>query len=173
MRLWTLHPKYLDAQGLVALWREGLLARAVLAGKTRGYRHHPQLERFRHHRAPRTAINTYLRLIADEAAARGYAFDVRKIGPRRRTPRLRATRGQLIFEWRHLLRKLRRRSPALHARWRREAMPAAHPFIVITPGGVEAWERSQRQPSPKRAAKHPRVRRKAGLTGRGRRPIYR
>ena len=34
-------------QGLVALWREALLARAVLRGKTRGYRHHPQLHRFR------------------------------------------------------------------------------------------------------------------------------
>ena len=47
MRLWTLHPKYLDARGLVALWRESLLAQAVLAGRTRGYRSHPQLERFR------------------------------------------------------------------------------------------------------------------------------
>ena len=38
MRLWSLRPKYLDSQGLVALWREGLLAQAVLRGKTRGYR---------------------------------------------------------------------------------------------------------------------------------------
>lgn len=32
MRLWSLHPSYLDAVGLVALWREGLLARKVLQG---------------------------------------------------------------------------------------------------------------------------------------------
>jgi len=31
MRLWSLHPRYLDAKGLVALWREGLLAQKVLA----------------------------------------------------------------------------------------------------------------------------------------------
>lgn len=43
MRLWSLHPQYLDAKGLVALWREGLLAQAVLAGQTRGYKRHPQL----------------------------------------------------------------------------------------------------------------------------------
>jgi hypothetical protein len=43
MRLWSLHPQYLDPQGLVALWREALLAQAVLRGKTRGYKHHPQL----------------------------------------------------------------------------------------------------------------------------------
>ena len=75
MRLWTLHPRYLDAAGLVALWREGLLARAVLRGRTRGYRHHPQLLRFRSHAAPRSAINRYLAAVLDEAASRGYAFD--------------------------------------------------------------------------------------------------
>ena len=47
MRLWSLDPAHLDRQGLVACWREALLAQAVLAGRTRGYRHHPQLERFR------------------------------------------------------------------------------------------------------------------------------
>ena len=65
MRLWTLHPKYLDAQGLVALWREGLLARAVLRGMTKGYRHHPQLQRFRAHASPRAAINLYLEGVAN------------------------------------------------------------------------------------------------------------
>jgi hypothetical protein len=33
MRLWSLHPEYLDANGLVALWREALLAQAFLQGK--------------------------------------------------------------------------------------------------------------------------------------------
>ena len=27
MRIWTLHPEYLDGRGLTALWRETLLAR--------------------------------------------------------------------------------------------------------------------------------------------------
>ena len=46
MRLWSLHPKYLDSKGLVAVWREGLLALEVLKGNTKGYRSHPQLTRF-------------------------------------------------------------------------------------------------------------------------------
>ncbi len=46
MRLWSLHPKYLDRQGLLAVWREGLLAQKVLQGKTKGYKNHPQLKRF-------------------------------------------------------------------------------------------------------------------------------
>jgi hypothetical protein len=29
---------------LVAVWREGLLAQAVLQGKTNGYKNHPQLD---------------------------------------------------------------------------------------------------------------------------------
>src|SRR5277367_3724614 len=79
MRLWTIHPQYLDPQGLVALWREALLARAVLRGQTRGYRHHPQLERFRAHASPRRAISAYLAAIHSEATERGYTFDKGKI----------------------------------------------------------------------------------------------
>lgn len=141
MRLWTLHPKYLDAKGLVALWREGLLARAVLKGATKGYRNHPQLERFRAHAAPLAAINTYLRVVAFEAESRGYSFDRQKIGPARRGVALSATQGQIAYEWQHLLRKLRARSPGLYARCRRGAPPEPHPLFAIVRGGVESWER--------------------------------
>ena len=75
MRLWSLHPRYLDPQGLVALWREALLAQAVLGGKTRGYQHHPQLERFRALVAPRSAVSAYLKAVHAEAVIRGYSFD--------------------------------------------------------------------------------------------------
>ena len=37
IRIWTLHPKYLDAKGLVAVWREALLAKHVLENKAKGY----------------------------------------------------------------------------------------------------------------------------------------
>ena len=143
VRLWTLHPRYLDAKGLVALWREGLLARAVLRGATRGYRNHPQLERFRAHRSPLAAINTYLRAVALEAEKRGYSFDRQKIGPGRRGVALSSTQGQLAYEWKHLLRKLRVRSPGLYARWRRSARPEPHPLFEIVRGEVEPWERRQ------------------------------
>ena len=95
MRLWSLHPKYLDPQGLVALWREGLLARAVLRGETRGYHHHPQLWRFRAQRSPRRAIDAYLHDVCDEADRRGYHFDRRKLGARHRLARLSVTRAPL------------------------------------------------------------------------------
>ncbi len=144
LRLWTLHPKYLDAQGLVALWREALLARAVLKGATRGYRHHPQLHRFRAHSSPRIAINVYLRVIANEAERRGYAFDRSKLGPGRDDVGLSATRGQLAYEWAHLLRKLQMRSPELYEQWRKHRSPQAHPLFEIVPGKTEPWERSSR-----------------------------
>jgi hypothetical protein len=144
MRLWTLHPRYLDAQGLVALWREGLLARAVLKGATRGYRHHPQLERFRSHAGPRVAINSYLRVVAAEAHSRGYSFDLRKLGPRRHRLKLTTTRGQLRYEWQHLLRKLAKRNPRVYARWRREKAPEPHPLFRVVRGEVEPWERRRK-----------------------------
>ncbi len=143
MRLWTLHPKYLDSRGLVALWREALLARAVLRGLTRGYRFHPQLDRFKSHPAPRSAINAYLAIIHSEAEHRGYRFDSRKLGPVRSRSRLLATSGQLGYEWQHLLAKLRSRSPSEYRQWRALHSPDPHPLFGIVPGPVEPWERHE------------------------------
>lgn len=142
MRLWTIHPKYLDPQGLVALWREALLARAVLREKTRGYRNHPQLDRFRAHDAPRSAINAYLAAIHSEAMARGYAFDGQKIGPLRSVHPISTTSGQISYEWRHLLQKLSARSPSLRSRLRTVRMPLCHPLFTPAPGLIEPWERT-------------------------------
>jgi hypothetical protein len=142
VRLWSLHPKYLDAKGLVALWREALLAKAVLRGETRGYVHHPQLQRFREHPHPRSAINVYLAAVRDEAITRGYNFNRAKVGPVRAVPDIPVTAGQLAFEWCHLQRKLALRSPAVHARWSELATPACHPLFRCKPGGVASWERT-------------------------------
>jgi len=141
MRLWTLHPRYLDPQGLVALWREGLLARAVLRDETRGYKQHPQLERFRSHPAPRLAIDAYLAAVHAEATARGYSFDRTKIGPVRLVEPIAATSGQVDYEWQHLLRKLAVRNPALFERWRDLDAPECHPLFRAHPGPVATWER--------------------------------
>lgn len=142
MRLWTLHPGYLDPKGLVALWREGLLARAVLRGETTGYRHHPQLLRFKSHPSARTAINAYLAAVLLEGERRGYSFDASKIGPVRGPIIITATAGQLAFEWRHLLAKLERRNPSLHRQWIRTRSPKPHPIFRIVAGDVAAWERA-------------------------------
>ena len=141
MRLWTLHPRYLDAAGLVAVWREALLARAVLRGRTRGYRHHPQLVRFRESRTPVASLNRYLTEIYLEAERRGYRFDRRKIAGQRRPIPMRETAGQIDYEWKHLLRKLRRRSPARYRELRRLRRPEPHPLFRIVPGPLREWER--------------------------------
>src|SRR5262249_33995182 len=116
MRLWTVHPRYLDPIGLVALWREALLARQVLLRRTDGYRHHPQLRRFQQQPNPVACINSYLAYVYDEATRRGYRFDGSKLGRARLSGRLFETSGQLGYEWQHLIQKLKRRSPA-RARW--------------------------------------------------------
>ncbi|HYC50513.1 MAG TPA: pyrimidine dimer DNA glycosylase/endonuclease V [Gemmatimonadaceae bacterium] len=142
MRLWSLHPRYLDARGLVALWREALLARAVLHGTTKGYTKHPQLERFVAHESPRDAINAYLAAVHAEAVARGYAFDATKIGPVRPIAPIPVTRGQLAYEWQHLLRKLSVRSPELYRRLRSIENPACHPVFRCRAGSIASWERA-------------------------------
>lgn len=141
MRLWTLHPKYLDPQGLVAVWREALLAQRVLEGRTRGYRHHPQLERFRACSDPIAAIGSYLRSILAEAEARGYDFNGSLIvSGRRRVAAIEATDGQLRFEARHLRAKLGNRSPRLVGRVRVRQIEA-HPLFRIVVGPRASWEK--------------------------------
>ncbi len=143
MRLWSLHPKYLDPQGLVALWREALLANAVLRGATRGYRNHPQLERFRSQAAPLSAISGYLLGVHAEAVSRGYSFDRSKIGCVSTQSVIFVTSGQMDFEWQHLLKKLLLRSPDLYKRWSKDGEPSCHPLFRVQPGPVEPWERVQ------------------------------
>src|SRR6185436_9900040 len=113
MRLWSVHPKYLDSRGLVALWREGLLAQAVLRGRTEGYRNHPQLQRFREQDSPVGAIADYLRCVHAEAGRRGYSFAEQKVSRARATGVIPVTRGQLRYEWKHLMAKLATRNPEL------------------------------------------------------------
>ncbi len=141
MRLWSLHPKYLDPQGLVALWRETLLAQAVLRNETRGYRNHPQLDRFKAHASPLDAMSIYLQAIHTEATARGYAFDASKIQPGAPAMLLGVTSGQMAYEWAHLMAKLQARNPALHEKWRGHAAVETHPLFEVCAGEVEAWER--------------------------------
>lgn len=141
MRLWSLHPRYLDPQGLVALWREALLAQAVLLGKTRGYQAHPQLERFRGQPSAPDAIGAYLTAVVDEARSRGYTFDAAKIAVPGEHALIRVNAGQVDYEWGHLMRKLSARNPELHRKWRSLAKPLCHPLFEVRPGGVETWER--------------------------------
>ena len=140
MRLWSLHPRYLDSRGLVALWREALLAQAVLGGETRGYTHHPQLRRFRDTPAPMSTIATYLHAVQVEAAARGYRFDASKILSGRCAESIPVTRGQLDYEWQHLLGKLRVRDPSRLEQFVALTRPEPHPLFECVPGSVAEWE---------------------------------
>jgi hypothetical protein len=141
MRLWTLHPRYLDARGLVALWREALLAQKVLRGATREYKHHLQLRRFSGLANPPAALASYLAAVHAEAVQRGYKFDTSKIGARRIRGKLAETRGQLLYEWRHLKRKLKRRDVKRYRDLLPVKIPAPHPLFRIVPGKVRDWEK--------------------------------
>lgn len=140
MRLWSLHPMYLDTKGLLALWREGLLAKAVLEGRTRGYQCHPQLHRFRRHPQPIAALDAYLCAVLEEGLSRGYQLTASKISPPAHVDLLLVTEGQLHHEWHHLLAKLKRRDPERFHQLSHIACPEPHPFLVVVPGDIEAWE---------------------------------
>ena len=140
MRLWTLHPRYLDAKGLVALWREALLAQKVLQGKTKGYRHHPQLIRFQKHSQPVAVLAAYLSGILKESKARGYHFDGRKISRHDYHGTIVESDRQLHYEWRHLKRKLRKRDYQRYRLLKSIEKPASHTLFQIISGPRQDWE---------------------------------
>jgi hypothetical protein len=154
MRLWSLHPCYLDRQGLLAVWREGLLAQKVLLGETKGYKNHPQLERFRKAKYPIFAISEYLIWIWVESIVRHYNFDSKKIYFRAGLPyqNITVTKGQLIFELKHLYKKLEKRDKEkyneLHDLFFGNIEGfinidkiRPHPLFKVIEGGIEKWER--------------------------------
>ncbi len=142
MRLWSIHPCNLDAKGLVALWRESLLAQSVLQGKTLGYKNHPQLKRFRKTADPAGAIASYLHHIVDEADSRGYNFDRSKIVKKSYNRLIPVTDGQVKYEFRHLLVKLKKRDAELYHRLKMTGSIKIHPMMQKTAGGVEDWEKT-------------------------------
>ncbi|MES2299064.1 MAG: pyrimidine dimer DNA glycosylase/endonuclease V [Pseudomonadota bacterium] len=140
MRLWSLHPRYLDAKGIVALWREALLAKAVLSDQTKGYRKHPQLERFKAASDPVAYIAAYLGEVHSESLRREYRFDASKVGNVSALDALTVTQGQMDYEWRHLLAKLESRDRARFQEYAGLKRPLPHPLFRVVAGDIAAWE---------------------------------
>jgi hypothetical protein len=150
VRLWSLHPSLLDRAALVSCWREGLLAQKVLAGGTRGYTKHPQLERFRACDDPTGAIGHFLSAVRAEATVRGYRFDITRVtNPDAACPVIPVTTGQLEFELDHLRRKVTERDPSWLPRLPQTdaaglalgVLTLANPTFQVVPGGIASWER--------------------------------
>jgi hypothetical protein len=140
MRIWSLHPKYLDSKGLVALWRETLLAKHVLQGKTKGYKNHPQLNRFKKLKNPVDAIDQYLDAVLQEAVLRGYNFNKGKINPAFKKTKLNVTCGQIHYEALHLGTKLKTRDPFRYKQFISIKEAESHPLFRVVEGEVEKWE---------------------------------
>lgn len=141
MRIWSIHPKYLDSKGLVALWREALLAKNVLEGKTAGYRNHPQLDRFKNSENPLDAINQYLSSVYDESVDRHFSFNSAKFRKPIVPFFLTVNEGQIIFEFEHLLCKLKGREINLYQKLKETKTIISHPMFIIIKGKIENWER--------------------------------
>ncbi len=144
MRLWSLHPEYLDTKGLLALWREGLLARKVLSGKTTGYKNHPQLIRFKKFKDPVKILDCYLFAVYEESVKRGYKFDINKIKYKNSKLKIKVTKEQLSYEYNHLLKKLKKRDKNLFLKYRKNIKIKSNPIFKVINGDIENWEKVKR-----------------------------
>ena len=142
MRLWSIHPKYLDTKGLTAVWREALLAKKVLENKTKGYKNHPQLIRFKKSKFPLIKINFYLQDIWEEANTRGYKFDEKKFERKEKVSAITVKKGQVEYEFHHLLRKLQTRDIEKFEKIKYIDDIEVHPLFKIVEGGIEKWEKT-------------------------------
>lgn len=142
MRLWSIHPKYLDAKGLVAVWREALLAQKVLIGKTKGYKNHPQLDRFKSIKSPTKGIGKYLYFIWEEANQRGYRFNRKKIININNYDKMPVNSGQIEFEWRHFKKKAKQRDKKVYNEIRKIKKPETNPIFRVKKGKKEEWEKA-------------------------------
>jgi len=141
MRIWSIHPKYLDSKGLIAVWRETLLAKKVLENKTKGYKNHPQLNRFKEGEDSLNCINQYLAEVYQEALRRNYSFDKKKFKKTFTASSLPVTHGQLDFEIKHLKAKLKKRDPKKWKEVHAITQFDPHPLFTVIPGNVEPWEK--------------------------------
>ncbi|MFW6014897.1 MAG: pyrimidine dimer DNA glycosylase/endonuclease V [bacterium] len=148
MRLWSIHPKYLDTKGLVALWRESLLAQKVLEGNTKGYKKHPQLIRFKNNKKPLTIVRKYLFTIYQEAEKRNYNFNYKKIKKadyiiKIKIKKIPVSSGQVIYEFKHLKNKLKKRSPTVYNKINKiNDIPEVNDIFKVIPGDIAEWEKN-------------------------------
>lgn len=137
MRIWSIHPKYLDSKRLTAVWRETLLARAVLENKTKGYKNHPQLNRFKQQKDPLPFINTYLIHIHQESKNRNYNFNMNLVKGKITKEKIKVTDKQLAYELNHLKNKLNNPDNLKSIK-----TIDPHPLFKVIKGCVENWEKS-------------------------------
>ncbi len=141
MRIWSIHPQYLDTKGLLALWRESLLAQKVLLGQTKGYTKHPQLIRFQEHPQPLHALSHYLHAVAEEADKRSYHFNRTKIlHEKTEITSIMVSSGQIAYEWQHFLKKMEKRNNTLFHELKQIHTVQPHPLFCLTEGSIESWE---------------------------------
>jgi len=141
MRLWSLHPKLLDTKGLVACWRESLLAQAVLLGFTKGYTNHSQLIRFKETEDPLGYLGSYLLTICNEALKRNYNFDSEKITKINFFSHIPVTNKQIEFEFNHLQKKLITRDNEKYLE-NQVLSILVNPIFKQHDGEIESWERN-------------------------------
>lgn len=137
MRLWTIHPEYLDNKQLSTLWRDTLLAKNVLSGLTKHHKSDSQLNRFQNHPIPRKAINFYLSIIWEESQNRNMPFDESKFSKTSLKEKefIEVNTGQVSFEFKRLKQEQKNDIIQIPAKIK------IHPLFKSVNGPVEVWEK--------------------------------
>ena len=115
----------------------------MLTGLTKGYKNHPQLDRFYAHENALEAVNAYLAGVYKEACARGYKFDAAKVGEfdERNLAKIAVSRGQIEYEFAFLQEKLKSRDIKAYERNLSVKNIEIASIFREVDGGIEPWEK--------------------------------
>jgi hypothetical protein len=98
------------------------------------------LFRFKTADNPQESIAAYLWFIADEADKRNFKFNRGKIVKNCDCRQIKVTEGQLEYEFRHLLSKLKVRDPKRYEELKAIKKIKYHPLFRKVDGDIEDWE---------------------------------
>nr|MDA3929795.1 hypothetical protein [Prolixibacteraceae bacterium] len=101
-----------------------------------------QLERFKTTKNPINTINFYLESIWLEATRRRYNFDKSKFERVLNIEQIDVTSGQLNFEKKHLLTKLKIRDLKKYDEFAGVSDIEIHPLFHLIDGEIESWEKT-------------------------------
>lgn len=159
MRLWTIHPSFLDQKGLCGLWRETLVGlKALEKGPGAPWYNHPQLARFKVYPNGLAMLAEYAEHVLDEGHKRGYNFNTALLEPYLELYEMNfdgcimVTKGQFDYEVEHFIRKLASRDEMRYQLYMEKMGPRSlyqpkievfvpNPVFRIVDGPIEVWEK--------------------------------
>lgn len=156
MRLWTIHPKYLDGKRLTSQWKEGIQMMHIWKeigenpepAKRLGYVSHPQVRRLSNLLVADSGLislllHQHLTAVHEESVQRSYSFNKKLIDDLapdcKNAPKVYVTMGQVAYEFALMATKNNEWSQKVAI----DPYMLCNPIFQVVSGSIESWEKTK------------------------------